>query len=661
MRAMGQDNIARCLWSGMAGPLFLLLVACPARDPATAPTPSDPVSSATVGAQSPAELYAGNCSHCHEGQTPKAPHSVTFQLLGPEAILAALTRGAMQSQGAALSAEERTQLAEYLGGGTLAVRRLQPPLACAPGASPFDAARPPVIDGWGMTLAGTRFVAAEFARLASTDVPKLELEWAFAFPGATRARSQPTVAAGAIYVGSQDGHVYALDFASGCMRWSFAAQAEVRVAISVEPWEGGDRSARPRAFFGDFAGNVYALDARSGDLLWKHRVDEHPHLTITGTPRYHAGKLYVPMSSTEWAAAADPAYQCCSFRGGVAALDAATGHQVWKTYSIAQEPRLTGETTSVGTHRRGPAGAPVWNSPTIDVKRGRLYVGTGEAYTSPAAPTSDAVLAIDLPSGKLLWHYQSIAGDAWNMACFIGGGPNCPRENGPDLDIGAPPMLVQLENGRDILVIGQKSADVFALDPGSGSLLWRRRTGRGGFAGGVHWGMAAEGARIYVPNADTLFLPTDAQRGVAKPGLFALDALSGKLLWFTSAPDHCGVALKPACDPGLSAPATGIPGVVFAGGFDGRLRAYEGATGRVLWEYDTNREFDTLSGERARGGSIESAGPLVVDGAVLINSGYLFGGRMPGNVLLKFSVPKTMTASRPGLRGYPMPFMNPAD
>ena len=610
----------------------------PAPEPGAAP-PAPDAATVSVGPRDPAVIYAQQCASCHEGNVPKAPHSVTFQLIGPQAILAALTDGVMKEQGAALTADERVRVAEFLGGRSLTAGTSSEPQQCAEGASPFDFDRPPPLDGWGLTLASTRFVPADVAQLTTADVPKLELEWAFAFPGATRARSQPTVAGGAIYTGSQDGTVYAIDFESGCVRWRFEADAEVRVSPTVEPWTQGDSTARPKLFFGDFIGQAYAIDAITGELIWKHRVDPHPKLTITGSPRYYDGRLYVPMSSSEWAAAADPAYECCTFRGGVAALDAATGAPVWKTYSIPAEPAAAGE-NSAGAKRWHPAVAPVWNSPTIDVQRKRLYVGTGEAYTSPAADTSDSVLAISLEDGALLWHYQSIEGDAWNLACFIGGGPNCPEENGPDLDIGAPPVLVKLSDGREMLVAGQKSADVFALDPDDGELIWRRRTGRGGFAGGVHWGLAVEGNRVYAPNADTLFLPTDAERGEAKPGLFTLDAATGETLWFTPVPNLCPDALKPACDPGLSAAVTAIPGVVFAGGFDGWLRAFDGATGDVVWEYDTNREFDALSGIPARGGSIESAGPVVVGGALLVNSGYLFGGRMPGNVLLKFSVPQ---------------------
>lgn len=585
----------------------------------------------------PGELYKIHCASCHEGGVPRAPHAVKFQMLGPATILNALEHGVMRTQGSALTAAERRSLAEFLGGAKLAEARKVPLKHCAPNERWFDYDRPPPLAGWGMTPEGTRYVDAAKAGLGAADVPKLELKWAFAFPGATRARSQPTIGAGAVFVGSQDGTVYALDFDTGCVRWTFAAEAEVRSSPTVEPWARGDRNAKPRLYFGDFNGNAYALDAQSGRLLWKTRVEDHPRVTITGSPRLFEDRLYVPLSSNEWAAAADPTYECCTFRGGVTALDTATGKLVWRSYTIPQAPVATGERNSAGAVRRHAAGAPVWNSPTIDAKRRRLYVGTGEGYTSPAAPQSDAVIAYDLDTGRMLWWHQSLAKDAWNMACFIGGGPNCPHENGPDLDIGAPPILHRLPSGDDVLLVGQKSADVFALDPDDGKLLWKVKYGRGGYAGGVHWGMAATDTLLYAPNADTTFLPTE--RGEPKPGLFALSPKDGSIVWFAPAPDVCPENLKPGCDRGYSPPPTAIPGAVFQPSFDGRLRAYAEGDGRLLWEFDTVRDFTTVSGEVARGGSIESAGAIVADGRVLVNSGYLFGGRMPGNVLLVFAVP----------------------
>ncbi len=579
----------------------------------------------------PAMLYERYCATCHRGGVPRAPHEVTFQIMSDSAILAAITSGAMAQQAKELSAEERSALARFLSGTQTAGSR--PPPICDSKRREFDRDQPPSVDGWGFTLESTRFIDADRAGLTAAELPRLELQWAFAYPGATRARSQPSVAAGAIFVGSQDGTVYALDLETGCVRWQFQADAEVRTAVSISDWTDGGEAV---AYFGDTKGTVYAVTAFGGELLWRRRVDEHPDLTITGSPRLYRDQLYVPMSSLEWASAADPNYACCTFRGGVVALDAGTGEQVWKTYSIPEPPRRTGKRNANGVEQWGPAGAPVWNSPTIDVRRNRLYVGTGESYTSPAAHSSDAVLAMDLDDGEIVWVYQATAGDAWNMACFIGGGPNCPPENGPDWDIGAPPVLVTAPNGKDVLLAGQKSGDVHALDPDrSGALIWKRKIGRGGYAGGVHWGMAATADTLYAPNADTDFI--GRWPGERRPGLFALAVRNGEQRWFAPAPDVCAPEDRPACDPGLSAAVTAIPGVVFAGAFDGHLRAYAAATGEVLWDFDTNRSFPTVSGEVARGGSIESDGPLVAHGRVLINSGYLFGGRMPGNVLLVFA------------------------
>ncbi len=569
----------------------------------------------------PQAAFDSHCAHCHDGSVPKAPHLVKFQIIGASAIAQALETGVMREEASMLSAEERKLLAAHLGGVDVAA---QPVARCEATSLPRSE---PVLRGWSMADEGTRFIPADVAALDAADVPKLELKWAFAYPGASRARSQPVPYGDALLVGSQSGAVYALSLADGCAVWTFEADAEVRSALAVSR-DGA------RAYFGDIRGTVYAIDPTTGTEVWRARADDHPDVTLTGSLRLHDDTLYVPLSSSEWATAADPSYGCCTFRGGVAAFAAADGAHLWTTYSIAQAPQPRGERNDMGAELHHPAGAPVWNMPTLDTTRGQIYVGTGEAYTSPAADTSDAVLAIDARTGERRWAYQSIPGDAWNMACFIGGGPNCPVEDGPDLDIGAPPILLR-GSARDLVVAGQKSGHVFALDPDTGSLVWRVKIGRGGFAGGVHWGMATDGQRIYAPNADTVF--TGRFTGERKPGLFALDPADGSTLWFAAAPDVCAEADKPACDPGFSAAVTAIPGVVFAGAFDGHLRAYDAASGALLWDFDTNRAFDSVSGEVARGGSIESDGPVVYRGHVAVNSGYLFGDRMPGNALLVFT------------------------
>jgi polyvinyl alcohol dehydrogenase (cytochrome) len=310
---------------------------------------------------------------------------------------------------------------------------------------------------------------------------------------------------------------------------------------------------------------------------------------------------------------------------------------LWKSHTITEQPGLTGGKNPAGAAMWAPAGAPVWGSLTIDEKRNVLYAGTGQAYTSPAAATSDSIIAFDLETGAMKWVFQATEGDAWNMSCFIGLAANCPEQDGPDFDFGAPPVLLKLSNGQDVLLAGQKSGFVYALNPDQkGALIWKKRIGLGGFAGGVHWGMAADSDTLFAPNADTNFI--NKWKGERTPGLYALNAANGEQIWFTPAPDACAKQDKPACDPGLSAAVSAIPGVVFAGAFDGHLRAYDSSTGAIIWDFNTAREFKSLSGEMARGGSIESDGPVIVRGKVLVNSGYLFGGRMAGNVLLAFSV-----------------------
>jgi len=629
---MGYRYLARVLLLSLAS---VLAGACGNGDDAqtkaaTAAPATESAAPLPTAAADPRALYQNRCAQCHEGGFPKAPHSVTFQMLGRNAIYAALTEGLMREHAAGLSDAEIQSLASHLGGSAVAAVPLK---TCDEPWLPAEGLPTRIPHGWGMTPEGTRFIDADIARLDKADVPRLELKWAFAYPGATRARSQPAYYNGAVLMGSQDGTVYALDLQTGCAHWTFKAAVEVRNAISIAAASAGQPA---RAFFGDLQGNVYALEANTGRLIWQNRANDHPHVTLTGAPRLHEDRLYVPLSSSEWAAAADPAYPCCTFRGGVVAMDTGSGEILWTAYSIPESPEPTGETNAAGATRYHPSGAPIWNNPTVDVKRNRFYVGTGEAYTSPAADTSDSVLAFDLDSGELVWSFQATAGDAWNMACFIGGGTNCPEEDGPDVDFGASPMLITLPDGRDLVIAGQKLGVVYALNPDDGSLVWQNKVGRGGFAGGIHWGMAASPERIYAPNADTVF--SGRFKGERKPGLFALAPATGEILWFTPAPDVCAPEDKPACDPGLSAAVTAIPGVVFAGAFDGHLRAYDGATGEVLWDFDTNRAFETVSGDTAHGGSIEADGPVIVDGHVLVNSGYLFGDRMPGNVLLAFAL-----------------------
>jgi len=583
-------------------------------------------------------VYAENCAMCHEGGVPKAPHREMMQSMAPDAVLTALNDGVMQQQAASLSQMERRQVAEFITHSNLATwKPAPPPPTCTGDAARFDLTKAPARVGWGYDT--KRFIPTSVAGLTADNVPDLKLKWAFAFPAAMRARSQPVVAMGAVFVGSQDGTIYAFDLNTGCARWTSRVSAEVRTAIVVEPWEDGQKPARnPRLFFGDLMGRVYAMDALTGEVLWRQHPDDHANATITGAPLIHGNTLFVPVSSLEVVSTADPNYACCTFRGSVVALDTATGNEKWRHYTIPQPAHDQGK-TSVGTQILGPSGAPVWTSPTLDLKRGVIYHGSGENYSSPADGNSDTIFAVDMKSGQRRWQRQLLAGDAWNSACTLAGGhPNCPEEKGPDYDLSASVLIVDLKDGRQILVATPKSGVMTAVDPDNkGKILWQIQVGRGSIQGGVHFGMAAEGSRVYVPitdmNEDAMGKKIDEP---GRAGMHAVDANTGKILWSTLHPDNCQG--KQYCDPGISAAATAIPGVVFAGAMDGMLRAYDGASGKVIWETDTTLPVKTSNGMVAKGGSMSGPGPAIADGHLITNSGYGFSYHMPGNALLVYAV-----------------------
>ncbi len=508
---------------------------------------------------------------------------------------------------------------------------------CSDGVAGFDRSKPAAPYGWGHDNA--RFVPLQDGGIDAATTAQLELQWAFVYPNALRARSQPSIGYGAVYTGSQSGMVYAFDLQYGCARWTFQASAEVRTGIVLT----AGVQERPLALFGDILAKVYAVDALTGELVWMIRADDHPSATLTGTPALDGDRLFVPVSSLEVIGAADPAYECCSFRGSVLALNVADGTELWRHYAIPDAPRATG-VTSAGTRVLAPSGAPVWNSPTLDRRRNRLYFGTGENYSTPADNNSDAIIAVDLTTGERVWQRQSTAGDAWNVACMMADNPNCPPEDGPDFDHGSSVVLVDKPNGQQVLMAGHKNGTIFGLDPDNGgAVLFTQRVGRGSIQGGVHFGMAAEGSIIYAPINDM----NDTRNGdvldpqAARPGVHAIDVVEQAVLWSYVQPNECGPD-RPFCDRGVSAAITAAPGVVFAAHLDGVLRAYARDTGDLLWSYDTTQRVMGVNGLQGRGGSISGAGPAIGDGYVVVNSGYGLYFHEPGNVLLVFapSVPE---------------------
>lgn len=555
--------------------LALLVAAC---GPGGADKPAPP----PLHERNAATVYRDACATCHDGPHAVEPTTETLKTLQPETVIRAMS-GVMAAQAAELTLEQRAEVAQYVTRKMLGGPPAPPPLMCAEWQQRPDLNSPP----------------GAAPRLTPDLLPRLAVKWAIAFPGASRSAS-PTAGFGTVFAGGEDGSVQAIDEGSGCLRWNFQADAEIRGGIVLGPWAPDDTATTPGVFFGDGAGNAYRLDAATGQLVWKARADTHATAMIAGTPVLHEGRLYVPVASMEWVAAADPDHECCTFKGSVAALDAATGQRVWQSWAIAAETRLTGDTNAAGTPTWKPAGAAVWASPAIDARRKRLYMATGAAYTSPAPADTDAVIAIDLETGKRVWRYQATADDAWTMSCRMADRTNCPTPHGRGDDFTAPPLLVALPGGRDLLLARQKSGNIHALDPETGKPAWRQALG----AGAMGWTPARDGSAIYVADS---------------AGLHALDPATGNPLW--AAPSGR-----------LSAPPLLVPGAVVTGGLDGRLRANDPLTGMELWSFDTTADVVAIDGSQAQGGAIDAA-PVAVGNRLVVGSGSHRRG-LPGNLLL---------------------------
>jgi polyvinyl alcohol dehydrogenase (cytochrome) len=576
-----------------------------------------------VSGQTGAAIFQHHCAVCHRaGSGTRAPLPDQLRRMSRASILSALETGVMKVQGSQLSASERAAVADFLSSVQSNSSRPAPGGYCT--ANPGRLADDPGWVGWGATVGNNRTVTSSLARLSRAEVPNLKLKWAFGFRGAAATFGQPTVFGGRVFVGSEDGHVYSLDAKTGCIYWLFKAPATVKTAIPIGL--GGKF-----AFFGDVNGDVYAVNAATGSLLWKVHADPHTAARITGSPALYGNRLYVPVSSGEEGAAIDPKYPCCTFRGSVLALDARTGKRLWKAYTIPMSSRPTGRRNSAGIALWGPSGGSVWSTPTIDAKRHAIYVGTGNSYSDPPTGYTDAVIAFNLNTGKMLWSHQFTANDVWNTACVAPDKANCPPSPGEDFDFGAPPVLQTMPNGRSLLIATQKSGVVYALDPDhQGRIVWSKRVGKGGPLGGIQWGGAADGTRVYIPVSD--WAPDNPLAG---GGLFALDLANGKLVWYTP-PVKPACATQTGCSAAQSAPVTVIPGVVFSGSEDGTLRAYDIRNGKVIWQFNDLRQFNTVNGVPAQGGSMDATGPAIVGGMVYVNSGYT--NEISGNVLLAFSV-----------------------
>ena len=570
-----------------------------------------------------AAIFARNCASCHDGvDGSRAPSPEILKRRSPEAILSALTAGGMRPQGGRLSGAERRAVAEHLSGRALGSDITGARIGRCTASPPLsDPASSPAWRGWSPSVTNTRFQSAQQAGLTAEQVPKLSLKWAFGFPDATSAWSQPTIAGGRVFVGSQNGTVYALDAKSGCIYWTFTAKSGVRTALAFGPREGANGYA---VYFGDTGANVYALDAATGRELWSRRLDEHLYARITGSPTLYQDRLYVPVSSMEETAASQPGYECCTFRGSLNALDVKTGAIVWQT--LMAPPAQSAGKNAAGVALWGPSGVGIWSAPTIDVKRGPRLRRHRQHLQRARAADRRRDRRVRSEERRDQWIKQLTAGDVFG--CRVGSA-NCGEKAGPDFDLGTPPMLVTLAGGRDIIVAAQKSGNAFAIDPDKeGALLWQYHAGEGSIWGGIQWGAAVDGERAYFPVSDI--------RTPKPGGLHAVGLTTGERAWYVP-PPPLKCATGTGCSAALISAPTLIPGVLFSGSNDGALRALD--EGRFD-HLGVRHEPRVRDAQRRPRGRRSDPGPRADHRRRHALSQFRLrrSSRRPGNVLLAFEV-----------------------
>lgn len=587
-------------------------------------------------------IYQESCGTCHnQPEATRSPSLETLQKMRVQVLAYAINEGKMKAQAAHLDSDQKRLLVDYLANRNQSDDAWINAMMCPADRKGVDTSVPAAVSTFGFDKRNQRNLSAEQAGLRTKDFPKLELAWAMGFPGATTMRSQPAVLGSTLFYPVADlAQLFAINIAGPepCIQWVYQSEVSLRSSAAYGQLSDG----RHVVAVSDLGSFTHLVDAQTGEGIWRTHVGLSELSMTTGTPVIHDDKVIVPISQYEIMIAGANPHVCCTSHGAVTALDAKTGNKIWTTHTMedAKPIRDRGD----GQMIWGPSGAPIWNSPAVDEKRGVVYVGTGEATSEPAHPNTNAILALDLKDGSIKWSFQATPDDIYIVGCGPRGRSlNCPKPEDTvyrDVDFGASVILADV-NGKDLIFAGQKSGTVWALDPDqNGKVVWRRDFGEGSPGGGVHWGIAFDGTNVFAPINRAYNYGVD---GPEKPGIHSVRASDGKVAWsFESKPDCSGDRRTrvPACQMsvGMSGAPTLIDGVVLQGSVDGMLRAINKKTGKQVWQYDTARVFDAVNGVEAKGGAIDNASIVATQGYLFVNSGYGMFGQMPGNVLLAFKV-----------------------
>lgn len=588
------------------------------------------ISASTVLA-GPEDIYEQKCGICHDNPVDaKTPHRSAIGDMGKTRIQYALTSGSMAIHTEGLTHEMIADIASHLD--TSDDQSIDASQECSDRPISSEV----VVSHWGVDLQNTRYQSD--SAINSSNIASVRLKYAFGIPNSSEVRSWPALSADTIFLPSTNGTLYAIDRDIGCIKWTYESDKPLRTSAHLVSTELGLQVA-----VGDAGARTHLIDAITGELIWLQQVGDSPLNMNTGAPVYFEDDWYIPVSALEIAVAMNPRHECCKSHGIVKRLEADTGETIWSTPMTP--PARPTKKNELGTQMYGPSGAPIWTTPAIDIKRNVLYVGTGENTSRPTTYKSDAIVALSLVTGEVASFFQGYKDDAFNMACGSRNPQNCPDDQGPDFDFGASPILVTTAMGHDLVLAGQKSGDVWALDPDDElKLVWQSKLSNGSALGGIHWGMTVVENTLVVPIADPEFMTRDP-----KPGIYAIDIDSGETIWEHRVERGCKIeprALRnrsnrwPDCPwhYGFSAAASSTNDLVFAGSLNGEVSAFQVDDGSVVWSYNTKKEFETVNGIDSHGGAIDNPGVVVAGDQLIVLSGYGMFGQMPGNVMLVFEL-----------------------